>query len=228
MRVSRLPAGLLAVVMAGAALLATPPAAARATTPTRVAITASPPRTVTYRTSVSIQGQVLFREGNHEHAVEGTVVLSRRYLDTSTWRTLGSDEMSGFFPAFDFTVLAMRGAQYRVSFAGDATYGPSAGSVFVRVARRVTATVNEPRENVFVMTGRVSPAYAGRTVELTRKFCASCVWRVYARKAASKASTYRFRLPLPLRGTHFFRVRIPASNGFVTSFSSTWRITRIL
>lgn len=35
-----------------------------------------------------------------------------------------------------------------------ATYGPSAGSVFVRVARRVTATVNEPRENVFVMTGR--------------------------------------------------------------------------
>lgn len=219
----------LVVALVGSPMIVAAPAMARATHSTRVVINASPSGTVTYKTSVSIQGQVVYVDDDGDrHAVEGTVVLKRRYLGTTAWRTLGTDEMSGFFPAFDFSVTAARNAQYRVSFAGNATYGPSSGSVVVKVARKVSATVTHPRRTVFFMSGRVAPSYPRKMVALMRKKCRSCAWRTYDRQATSPTSRYRFRLPVPNKGTHYFRVKVPSNASYVTSYSDTWTVTRIL
>ncbi|HEY8300940.1 MAG TPA: hypothetical protein VIG48_03495 [Jatrophihabitans sp.] len=205
------------------------PAVAAATHSTRVDMDAFPSGTVIYKTSVSIEGQVVYIAADgHQHAVEGTVALKRRYLGTTTWRTLGTDRMSGFLPAFDFTVAATRNAQYKVSYAGSATYGPSSSSVVVKVARKVSATGKEPRPNVFFLSGGVTPSYARKTVALLRKKCRTCAWKIYARQATAATSRYRFRLPVPSRGTHYFKVKVPPSVSFVASYSSTWTITRIL
>lgn len=229
MRRSSVLAAALAAALVSGPLIVAAPASARASYSTRVVIDASPSGTVPYKTSVSIRGQVVYVDDDgDQHAVEGRVVLKRRYLGTTVWRTLGTDTMSGFFPAFDFTVTATRNAQYRVAFAGDDTYRPSSGSVLVRVARKVSSTVRRPRQNVFFMSGRVTPSYAGRTVALMRKKCRACAWKRLAGQATSATSRYRFRLPLPAHGTHYFRVKVPPNVSYVTSYSSTWTITRIL
>lgn len=229
MRLSAASACAVVVALIGASVVVASPAVGAARYSTRVDMDTSHSGTVVYKTSVSIEGQVVYvANDGHQHAVEGTVALKRRYLGTSTWRTVGTDQMSGFFPAFDFTVAATRNAQYRVSFAGDATYRPSSSSVVIRVARKVTATGKEPHPNVFFLSGKVTPSYAKRTVALMRKTCRACAWKAYARQATSATSRYRFRLPVPSKGTHYFRVKVPPSASFVTSYSSTWTITRIL
>ncbi|HET6877934.1 MAG TPA: hypothetical protein VFH38_10430 [Jatrophihabitans sp.] len=229
MRRSAALAWALAVALVGASMVVASPAVAAATHSTRVDMDAFPSGPVIYKTSVSIDGQVVYvADDGSQHAVEGTVVLKRRYLGTTTWRTLGTDQMSGFLPAFNFTVAATRNAQYKVSYAGNATYGPSSSSVVIKVARKVSATGKEPRPNVFFLSGRVTPSYAKKSVALMRKKCRSCAWKTYARQATSATSRYRFRLPVPSRGTHYFRVKVPPSVSYITSYSGTWTITRIL
>lgn len=237
MSVTSLLARALAVTMVGAPLaLAAAPATAQPVYPTHLVVSRSPTGTVPYRTTVWIRGQVAYTnpQDGKQYAATGTVVLNRRLLGSSTWTRLGSRDMNQFWPRFDFyKVVATANAEYRLVFtggpndAGDATYSPSSTSLVIRVSRKITATGSEPRENVFYLSGTVTPRYAGKPIALMRKKCATCAWYVIATKRTTAYSRYSFRLPTPGSGTHYFRARVWRNTSYVTSFSPTWYVRHI-
>jgi hypothetical protein len=216
------------------ALLATPlavaaPAVAEPTVATQVSIDVDSP--VTFGDSLTVAGQVTYvdPEDGQQYGLGGaTVVLERRYLDSDEWTEVGTQVTAGFWPDYEFDVVARKGARYRVSYAGDETYLPSSAEATVRVRRIVTSKVTEPSDNVFYLQGKVSPSYAGKQVALLRKKCSSCSWKVIKTMDATAKSTYKFRLPLPSSGTHYFRARVPADVLFLKSVSDVWEIFRIL
>jgi hypothetical protein len=185
---------------------------------------------VAYGTTVSIRGQVVYTdpEDGRTYATEGPVTLEQRNYGEVDWQLIDSTDMSGFFPAFDFDVVATRIATYRVSYLGEGEFLPSTDSLLVKVSRKVTGRVTEPRDNVYVLSGQVRPSYAGQPISLMRQKCSSCAWRVYTSQLTTTTSGYRFRLPLPRSGIHYFRARVPADGMFVKSFSPTWHLIRIL
>jgi hypothetical protein len=162
-----------------------------------------------------------------EYAAEGPVTLDQRFYGSDVWTTIDSTDMSGFMPAFDFDVVATRIATYRVNYLGEGDYLPSSDSVLLKVARKVTGKITEPRDNVFFFVGRVSPS-SGESVSLMRRKCATCAWRVFTSQLTTSTGNYRFRLPLPREGIHYFRTRVEADGLFVRSYSPTWHLIRIL
>lgn len=205
--------------------LAVAPAQARVTVPTEVTVDVETP--VVYGEDVIIEGQVSYtdlEDGKEYGLGDATVTLERRYLDSAEWVEAGSDVTAGLWPVFEFEHVAVKGAEYRVTFAGDETYLPSSARVVVRVYRKVSARIVEPQPVVLFLKGKVDPSYAGEQVQLMRKKCAACAWKQIGSQAATKSSTYRFRLPLPRTGTHYFRVRVPADAAFLTSFSPVWEV----
>lgn len=230
MRVQKFLTAVAAVLLIGVPVLAAVPVGAAsaqvAATETRIDLTVYPLRT-DYLDSVTVSGNVMYNDPAVGWTyLEGvTVELQRRYLGTDQWVTLASAVAGAYIGDFDFTSVARQNAEYRVAFAGDDTYLPSSASQTVRVHRLVSSRGSEPRHNVFYLSGKVRPSYAGHRLYLTRQRCSTCAWRTIASQKATSTSTYRFRLPLPPRGaTHYFRVRVPASTQFLVSYSSAWRL----
>lgn len=213
----------------GSSLLAGPPARALAPYDTWIELdSVSTP--VTYGDQLTISGQVVYYDpdDDDEYAVsDAEVTLEKRALGAASWTYVGTDVATGFWPWFEFGQTARRNTQYRVTYAGDETYGPSQDTVSVTVHRKVTANLVEPRHNVFYLKGRVVPSYAGRRVALLRRTCSSCRWREYGAQRATSTSTYRFRLPLPRSGTFYFRAMVAKDAGFLKSFSRIGSLTRI-
>lgn len=227
MNARRLVALLTAVALVGLPGVVAAPAVAQATVPTEISIDVDSP--VTYGDKIHMSGQVSYVEDGEEYALaDAKVVLERRYLDSSSWSEIGSYVTAGFWPDYEFEVKAVKGAEYRVSFAGDETYLPSTAKATVRVYRKVGSKVTEPSPNVFYLKGKVAPKYAGKPVFLMRKKCSSCAWTTISSQKSTSTSTYRFRLPLPRSGTHYFRARVPASAVFLKSVSDAWQIMKIL
>jgi hypothetical protein len=211
------------------ALTAAPSATADVLIPTHVDIHSVGVGALTYGTDFFIRGQVIYTdpEDGEEYAAGGDVSLDIRDAGSDVWSPAGTDHMSVFYPVFDFDAVATRNRDYRVTFAGDETYAPSVGTLTVKVARKVTAKMTEPRDNVWYLSGRVAPTYVGQPVVLMRKKCSSCSWRAYATKYTNEFSHYKFRLPLPPSGSYYFRARVPADASFVTSYSGTYQLTRL-
>ncbi len=210
---------LLGLPMATAAQAA--PAVAAAT-PTSLTVQVSTHR-ATYRQRLSIHGQVV--AGNA--GVPGLRVrLEMRPLGTPRWSVVGHRVTQGSLASYQFSRRATRNTLWRVRFAGNQSYGPSSGTATVRVYRLVTGKVAHPHSSWF-MTGRVSPGYAGRPVHLMRQRCKRCAFRTYATQRTGPGGRYRFRLPVPRTGTHYFKVRVPASTAFLLTDSPTWTLTRL-
>ena len=152
------------------------PASAQPVYVTSVVIDDLASNPVAYGTTVPIRGQVVYPdpETGRDYAAEGRVTLDRRDNGSTDWQTVGSTDMSGSFPAFDFDVVTTRIATYRVSYLGDIDFLPSSDSLLLEVARKVTGRISEPRDDVYVLAGRVSPSYAGRSITLLRQKCSSC------------------------------------------------------
>lgn len=221
----------ISVVLAAlaATLVAGPPAEAVATYGTWIELdSVSTP--ATYGDHLTITGQVVYydTEAGDEYAVsDAEVTLEKRALGTATWTYVGTDVASGFWPWFEFDQTARSNTQYRVTYAGDETYGPSQDAVTVKVHRKVSANLVEPRHNVFFLKGRVTPSFAGRRVVLMRRTCSYCRWRELSAQRATSTSTYRFRLPLPPRGTYYFKAMVAKDSLFLKSFSRVGSLTRI-
>jgi hypothetical protein len=79
----------------------------------------------------------------------------------------------------------------------------------------------EPRPDVFVLAGRVVPAYEKKPAILQRRNCGSCSWFAFERLRTDADS--RFRLPVPDlepgRKKVCYRVKVPASKGFRKALS---------
>ena len=191
-------------------------------------VTRAAARTVTYGDRVTVEGQVVFTDplGETTYAVDDAeVALERRYLREDTWTSVSTGVTDGDLPVYRFEERAVRSAAYRVTYAGDATFLPSSAQATVRVRRAATATVTEPRDEVFRLRGRVLPRYAGR-VYLTRRSCADCGWTTVGSERATEDGRYRFALTLPETGTRWFRVRVSASQAYLVGYSQTWRLIR--
>lgn len=217
-----------AIALLAAPALAAAPAEAVPTVQTEVSIIVADK--VTYGESLTMSGQVSYvdpDDGEEYGLADATVVLERRYLDSTEWQEVGTQVTAGMWPDYEFEVTARKGARYRVSYAGDETYLPSKAEATVRVHRKITSKMTEPRADVFFLKGRVTPKYAGEPVALLRKKCETCSWKAIKTMAATAKSTYRFRLPLPGNGTHYFRARTPATVLFLKTVSHTWEIRRI-
>lgn len=208
---------------------ATPTAVAEELITTHVEISSVGSTPLTYNSLFSIRGQVTYTdpEDAQVYAAPGGVVLDRQFAGESEWSTIDNDDMSVFYPVFYFRLTATHNATYRINFLGDDRYAPATDTVTVKVARKVTAKLTEPRENVFYLSGRVSPTYIGQPVTLMRRKCSSCAWRAYTTKATSELSRYRFKLPLPESGSYYFRARVPGDLAFVKTFSSSYQVMRL-
>lgn len=233
MRLLKPGAVVLAAVLGSVGLttsaVAGPPAVSDQLISTHVEIQSVGTQPLDSHDSFTVRGQVIYTdpEDGQEYAADGTVTLERQFRGDATWTTLGSDDMSVFYPVFSFSATALRNATYRVDFVGDDRYAPSTQTLSIRVARNVTAKLTEPRENVFYLSGRVSPSYIGRPVTLMRKKCSSCAWHAYTTKATNELSRYRFKLPLPKSGSFYFRARVAGDVTFVTAYSTTYQVMRL-
>ena len=87
--------------------------------------------------------------------------------------------------------------------------------------REVIVKPREPRPDVFVLAGRVRPAYEKRPAILQRRNCGSCSWFAFERFRTDADSRFRLSVPdlEPGRKKVCYRVKVPASKGFSRSFS---------
>lgn len=219
---------LVAPPLAAPVVAAAAPAAAEPVIATDVSIVVGSP--VTYGDVLTVSGQVSYLDpddGQEYALVDAVVLLERRHLDADEWTEVATQATSGEFPRYEFEDVATKGARYRVTYTGDEEYAGSAAEATVRVRRIVTSRVVEPRDSVFFLRGRVTPDHAGERVALLRKKCSDCAWKVVRRTDTSARSTYRFRLPLPREGVHYFRARVPADAVFLRTLSAVWEIRRV-
>lgn len=228
-RIVALVLGLLLAPHAVSPTTAAPaPAAAQPTIETKVSVVVGSP--VTYGDVVTIGGQVSYvslDDGKVYGLADAIVRLERRALDSTTWTEVATQVTAGEFPSYAFEDVATKGTRYRVTYDGDETYMGSSAGATVRVRRIVTSKVTEPRDNVFFLKGSVTPDHAGERVALLRKRCSDCPWKVIRRADATARSTYRFRLPLPQRGVHYFRARVPGDQAYLSTLSRVWEIRRV-
>lgn len=86
--------------------------------------------------------------------------------------------------------------------------------------RTVTIKAVEPRDDVFVVKGRVRPKYADRRVVVQRKLRRDDEWSRWRRTSTGDKSWYRERVKqLKRPGVVCYRVRIPPSNDYPEALS---------
>ena len=225
------PLGGLAASPADAGTCATPTPTSTPTTPVLESLPLVGEPTSIHWTQVSkrlrfgdhgeLTGQVVTAEG----AVPGaTVHLYERVagaweqLDTTT-----SDQEKG---VFSFCVTPERSARYLVVHEGSPFYAPSQSQRTIGVARRMPDAIRQTGARTFVLSGTVSPRYAGR-VTLERQLCETCAWQAVRAVTTGAGSAWSFDIDVTgLRGTTAWRATIPADAAYLRSTSDrTWRIT---
>ncbi|KQT93535.1 hypothetical protein ASG49_00525 [Marmoricola sp. Leaf446] len=134
---------------------------------------------------------------------------------------------------YTFDRVASRTSSFRVRYAGSAdsqAIGSSVSDdgaavpVLVRVHRQMPIRLTQPRPSRIFMSGEARPLYARQRVDVLRKTCPTCAWKVYARPLTDGYGRYRVRLYAPRSGSYYFVARTPASQGFALSTSQQARI----
>jgi hypothetical protein len=87
----------------------------------------------------------------------------------------------------------------------------------------VTSNVVKKKGNL-VFTGKVDPGDPGKLVLIQRKKCRQCAWRFYAKTQTGDVLRFRQRLAVPRKGAWFYRAKVPAYDGYGTSFSGVWKV----
>jgi hypothetical protein len=107
--------------------------------------------------------------------------------------------------------------------ADDAAVAQPAQTVQAKQAKeRRTITIKgvEPRQNVFIAKGRVSPEYKKRAAVMQRKRKSAKHWSNSFKFKTNATSRYRQRIaPLKKSGVVCYRVKIVGNKKFKTSYS---------
>jgi hypothetical protein len=111
-----------------------------------------------------------------------------------------------------------------LTVATTATAEPSAPAL-VATAAKEKRIINikgiEPRPNLFIVKGRVFPAYEKKPAIMQRKLKSAKKWRTWKRFKTNGKSRYRQRIaPLQRRGTVCYRVKVKGNKKFKNSFSA--------
>jgi hypothetical protein len=203
---------------------------------TRLVVTPRSQRATTFGESHDLTGQLLYTSSTGELPVPAgaTVVVEKRAAATTAWTAAGTVTTSGTPPSFMFTDSPSRTTDYRLSYAGDATYGSSALTFSVGVQRAVTSQARIVRTGVnrgsLELVGHVAPRYAHRPVLLIRRrvgqSCAAhaCAWLSLSRGDTSATSRYLVGRLVP-RGSdarYCLAVEVPGNSAYLASRSSRW------
>ena len=243
MRVTRLLTLLLSAALLGLPGLVLGAGTATAAESLTTAITIEPvtgilgvPNVLQYGESFGLSGKytTVNASGAQEDPRAGqTLTLQRLIQGSSTWQTLATytDSYGSFY--FD-GLKAERNAIYRVSFAGGTqpssdynsqdTLAGSYGDLGVAVARKLNERTKTGRRLYFL--GRVAPASPRTVVYLQRKTCGHCAWRVFAKQRTSSTGAWKFLIPTPRKGAWHWRAFTPAGQGFIKSWTGTYRSYR--
>lgn len=96
---------------------------------------------------------------------------------------------------------------------------PAAGGAAAE-QRTVSLTAAEPRDDVFVVRGKVRPAYQERPVTVQRKRRKAVRWRTWRTIETNARSRYRQRVaPLKQPGVVCYRVKVPADDTYAAAVS---------
>lgn len=176
-------------------------------------------RRVTYGDTTALEGQVVTDNGAVARA---TVRLLARTASAREWTAVGSVATDSETGVFAFTCLHPNPTtDYRVVFDGDGYYRPSQAARRVRVARQVPDRMRQVAPERFRYAGAVRPRYVGETVRLQTKSCRRCRWRTTQTDLTNRRSRWAFSIAADtIRGRDWFRVVVPASDGYVRTRSA--------
>jgi hypothetical protein len=177
-------------------------------------------------TTMIITGQVSAHYGGNAGALAGVPVQVYRQLDGNPgWVLLGSTKTgTGAKPVFRFPTLARQNATYRVSYAGNDTFGASRRGTWLSVFRSFNGTIKDGTDAA-TLSGHVTPFYTHKSIVLQRRPCASCGYTDYKNATTGAGGTYSFALPAPPSGHWWWRVRIPGTAAFIASYGGTFSTT---
>jgi hypothetical protein len=183
-------------------------------------------RTRGYGTKTAIRGQVLTRVGEELGSVPNAKVkLYRQINGTSGWKPLGHDRTTypSSAPKFQFKVRSKANASYRVVFEATQRCKRSSNEATVSVYRHFDAQLEDGSGRFH---GKVAPAYGHKRIYLEKRTCPNCGWdRARSQKTGAKG-TYSFKVGAPAHGRWWWRVTTPASEQFITSYSSVFTTAR--
>jgi alpha-tubulin suppressor-like RCC1 family protein len=190
------------------------------------------PAVVTSGASTKVSGR-LTRAGTTTGLGDQPVQLQIRTQNASrvwsVWSNVGSPVRTTSTGTYAIAHRTPRSAQYRVLFTG---VGSRLGSVSpmraVNVAPRVTAalsTASMRLDSTTRLSGKVSPNLAGKTVHLQKRVGDRWVDVRGMSQRLTSTSTYRFSIKPGSRGTHTYRVRVPAYAPYVKGFSPRRTLT---
>jgi hypothetical protein len=183
-------------------------------------------RTRGFGTKTAIRGQVIANVGAGRGSVpNATVVLYRQIDGTTGWNPLGHDRTTypSTAPKFAFKVRSKANASYKVVFKATHRCKRSSNATSVSVYRHFDAQLEDGSGRFH---GRVTPGYGHKRIFLEKRTCANCGWdRVRAAKTGKKG-TYSFQVGAPADGRWWWRVSTPATERFITSYSSVFTTAR--
>jgi hypothetical protein len=87
-------------------------------------------------------------------------------------------------------------------------------------SRRITSEV-VLRSGRLYLRGDVDD-YSRRLLLVQRKRCGGCAWKRHEVVATGRSGWFRARIHVPAEGSDWWRVRVRASDGYVTSYSAVW------
>jgi len=99
---------------------------------------------------------------------------------------------------------------------------PAGGATAPREDLEIVVTPREPRPDVFVLKGRVKPAYEKQEAILQRRNCGECTWFAVKAFETDGDSRFRLRVPTPApdeRRRVCYRVKIPRSDQYRRAIS---------
>jgi len=147
----------------------------------------------------------------------GTMTVSRRLVGASGWRTVARDPGARLVAEG----TALRNARYRFQYTGGRgsvrEFAAATRTAWLKVQRNVTT-----RADGSLLKGRVRPSYADRMLNLQRKKCGMCDWVTVGKVRTNQDS--RFRVDIGGPNGSRYRLTIPRSRRWATSYSDVWRL----
>ena len=107
-------------------------------------------------------------------------------------------------------------------FARAAEPPPPPPPTFAGPSRRTVHSQVISRHGKLHLRGDVE-RYSFRPVVVQRKRCPTCAWERHEVVTTGKRGWFRSLIGAPRRGSAFWRAKVPASDGYVRSFSATWQ-----
>ena len=188
------------------------------------------PATVVTGADVTVAGRLVAGEVTSSDGVGGQTLtfLARPAGSTAAWQTIGTATTAGDGLAA-LTHRPGANVEYTVRFAGSGGWAPSASpAARVSVRTAVTTTISPSRVRVnapATISGRVTPAHGGQTVQLQRLVGTS--WRASQNARLSGSGTYSFTVRRTETGTTSWRVVKAADADHAAGTGPTVKLTTV-